>query len=119
MSKNRKLIVCGTAIVAATVVLVFTLPHGDDAQASQDGQRGFWTASQKAQAHLVLTSAPVSESGALADCVIAQVSQEHTYPEFQEYAKMAKVGDFSNPSALQRTVIYDLIYDAMTCPEGS
>lgn len=114
----KKMIMFGITVSAVTATLALTLPDESSAQASQQGQRGFWTASQKAQAHTVLTSAPVSESGALADCVISQISQEHTYSEFQEYAKMA-VGDFSSPNDVQQSVIYNLMYDAMTCPEGS
>lgn len=87
------------------------------AHASQEGERGFWTASQKANAVLVLTSYPVSESPQLAACVIDQVSQQHSFTEFLQYATLASLNDFSNPDATQVSVINSLMYDALTCPE--
>lgn len=89
----------------------------NSAHASQDGQRGFWTASQKASAALVLTSAPVNESPELANCVIEQVSQQHTFTDFLQYATLAALNDFSNPNAVQTEVINSLMYDALTCPQ--
>ena len=84
---------------------------------SQEGSRNFWSASQKANAVLVLTSYPVSESPQLATCVIDQVSQQHSFTEFLQYATLASLNDFSNPDATQVSVINSLMYDALTCPQ--
>lgn len=122
MSRTRKDLV-RDAVVAFVVSLAVTVGlsialTSTGAHASQKGERGFWTASQKANAALVLTSAPVNESPDLANCVIAQVSQQHSFTEFLQYATMAALNDFSNPNQVQTAVINSLMFDAMTCPEN-
>lgn len=113
----KKLIAFGLAIIAITLTLALTLPDSRG-EASQTGLRGFWTTQQKQEAQSVLTSAPVLESPELAACVIAEVSQEHDFTQFERYANMAKANDFSSPDSAQQEVIYSLMYDAMTCPES-
>lgn len=122
MSRPRKEIVRGAIIsvvvsVGVTIGVTALATHHDAQAASQEGSRGFWTASQKANAAKVLTSPPVLESGALAQCVIEQVSQERSYADFLEYARMAALNDFNNPSAVQADVINSLMFAAWTCPE--
>lgn len=122
MSSSAKDVVRGSivsAVVSLGVSLVtacVALPN-NGSQASAEGQRGFWSTQQKAQAAQTLTGASVGESPGKAQCMVAQLSQDYTFSEFLEYATMARQDDFSNPGRTQKSIINSLMYDAMVCPQ--